>query len=77
MQLTPRATLLLQADVGRAEEVAAWIREVPAVLSTAVTSGPYDVIAVVDLTVAELSAVLGRTRLAPGLAALRVCRPPG
>ena len=71
----PSAHLLLQADPGRAVEVARFVAELPAVVETAVTSGPYDVIARVDLTADELSHVLVATRRAPGLAGVRVCRP--
>ncbi len=71
----PHAHLLLQADPGRAEDVARWLAGVQGVTSAAVTSGPYDVIVVVDLGEAELPRVLGQVRRAPGLAGLRVCRP--
>jgi uncharacterized protein with GYD domain len=68
------ATLLLQADPGRADDVASYVSALPAVVETAVTSGPYDVIVRVDLDEQELSRVLVLTRRAPGLCGVRVCR---
>ena len=73
--MTAHAHLLLQAEVGRADEVAAFVQEAPSVTLTAVTSGAYDVIAVVDLTDGGLDRALARARRAPGLAGVRVCRP--
>ena len=75
-----RAHLLLQTDPGRADEVAAFVADLPAVTEAAVTSGPYDVIAVVDLTDRaladrDLGRVVVQARRAPGLAGVRVCRP--
>lgn len=72
---TPRAHLLLQADPGRADEVASFVATLPSVTETAVTSGPYDVIAVVDLRDDDLSRVVVQARRAPGLTGVRVCRP--
>lgn len=69
------AHLLLQVDSGRAAEVARYLSALPAVAEAAVTSGPYDVIARVDLTRHELSGVLAHARRAPGLAGVRVCHP--
>ncbi len=69
------AHLLLQADPGRAGDVARYLAGLPAVVETTVTSGPYDVIARVDLTADELSHVLVAARRAPGLCGVRVCRP--
>lgn len=71
----PHAHLLLQADPGRAAEVASYVATLPAVTETAVTSGPYDVIAVVDLRDGDLSRVVLSARRAPGLSGVRVCRP--
>lgn len=72
---SPAAHLLLQADPGRADEVASFVATLPAVTETAVTSGAYDVIARVDLTGEDLSRVLVQARRAPGLCDVRVCRP--
>lgn len=69
------AHLLLQADPGRADEVASFVAELPSVVETAVTSGPYDVIARVELTGDDLAKVVVLARRAPGLCAVRVCRP--
>lgn len=69
------AHLLLQVDPGRADEVAAFVADLPSVTTAAVTSGPYDVIATVDLSDETLSHVLVLTKRAPGLSAVRVCRP--
>ena len=70
----PHALLLMQADPGRADEVASFVAGLPAVTEAAVTSGPYDVIATIDLTAAGLARVVGLARRAPGLCDLRVCR---
>ena len=73
--MTSHAHLLLQTDVGRADDVAAFVGAAPSVTLAAVTSGAYDVIAVVDLPDAGLSRALARARRAPGLQGVRVCRP--
>jgi hypothetical protein len=65
--------MLLQADPGRASELAAYVGRITEVRSAALTSGPYDVIAQVDNT-ADLEHVLTSTKRAPGLARLCVCR---
>ncbi len=65
--------MLMQADPGRATELAAYVGQISQVASTAVTSGPYDVIAQVD-SAADLEHVLASTKRAPGLARLCVCR---
>lgn len=70
----PHALLLVQADPGRAEEVASFVATLPSVRETAVTSGPYDVIARVDLDGLELARLVGLARRAPGTCAVRVCR---
>ena len=70
----PHALLLLQADPGRADEVASYVAGLPSVTEAAVTSGPYDVIARIDLTEAALAPVVRLARRAPGLCDLRVCR---
>lgn len=69
------AHLLLQADPGRADEVASFVAELPTVCETSVTSGPYDVIARVASVGDELARVVVLARRAPGLCAVRVCRP--
>lgn len=65
--------MLLQADPGRASELAAYVGQITEVQSAALTSGPYDVIAQVD-NAADLEHVLTSTKRAPGLARLCVCR---
>ena len=71
----PRAHLLLQVDPGRAEEVASFVATLPSVSGTTVTSGPYDVIAQVDLADGALARVLAQARRAPGLSRVCVCQP--
>jgi hypothetical protein len=67
--------LLLQADVGAAEAVAAAVSAIPGVVNTAVTSGPYDVIGHVrQRDDAGSRAVLEAVRQVGGLARLCVCR---
>jgi hypothetical protein len=68
--------LLLQADVGTAEAVAAAVSAIPGVVGTAVTSGPYDVIGHVQQREDEdPRRVLEAVRQVGGLARLCVCRP--
>jgi DNA-binding Lrp family transcriptional regulator len=70
-----RAHLLLQAEPGRAQEVADFVAAIPEVAGAETTSGPFDVIAVVDgVSEHDLSHAMARVRRAPGLHALRVCR---
>jgi nitrate reductase NapAB chaperone NapD len=72
---TTRAHLLLQAEPGRAAEVVRHVATVAEVREVTATSGPFDVIAVVDVErEGDLARALGRVRRAPGLVALRVCR---
>ncbi|MCU1621880.1 MAG: hypothetical protein JWL79_725 [Frankiales bacterium] len=66
-------TLLLQADPGRAAEVASHVAALPAVSETVMTSGPYDVIAQVA-DEADVPTTLANAKRAPGLARLCVCR---
>ncbi|MDX6268276.1 MAG: hypothetical protein QOD70_3016 [Frankiales bacterium] len=66
-------TLLLQADPGRAAELASHIATLPAVCDTVLTSGPYDVIAQV-LEDADVPTTLAGAKRAPGLARICVCR---
>jgi uncharacterized protein with GYD domain len=65
--------LLLQADPGRADDVASHLATMKSVTETVVTSGPYDVIARVDGE-ADVPRVLAEAKRAPGLARLCVCR---
>ena len=75
MDVLTRAHLLLQVEPGRSAEVARFVGALPAVRGAAQTSGPFDVIAVVDeVSEQELSGTLARVRRAPGLWAVRVCR---
>ena len=67
------AHLLVQADPGRADEVALHLSQLDTVSGTAVTTGPYDVIAQVPLD-EDLEHVLAHVKRAPGLARLCVCR---
>jgi hypothetical protein len=66
-------TLLLQADPGRADDVALHLATMESVTDTAVTSGPYDVIARVCGD-ADVPRVLAEAKRAPGLARICVCR---
>lgn len=67
--------LLLQADTGAAEDVATAVRAIPAVVDTAVTSGPYDVISQVDARDGEDERrVVDAVRQVQGLARLCLCR---
>jgi uncharacterized protein with GYD domain len=68
------AHLLLQAYPGRADDLASYLGTIDAVTETAVTSGPYDVIARVDLSDQDLAHVLVLARRGPGLARVCVCR---
>jgi hypothetical protein len=71
-----RVILLLQADVGAAEAVAAAVSAIPGVVGTAVTSGPYDVIGHVQQRDDEEGrTVIEAVRRVGGLARLCVCRP--
>ena len=65
--------LLLQADPGRADDVASHLATMASVTDTAVTSGPYDVIARIDGD-ADVPRVLAEVKRTPGLARLCVCR---
>ena len=66
-------TLLLQADPGRAAEVASHVAALPSVSDTVLTSGPYDVIAQVAED-ADVPQILASAKRAPGLARICVCR---
>jgi hypothetical protein len=74
--MTTTMFLLLQAEPGLAPQVADFVGSVPGVIGTAVTSGPYDVIGLVDAAgAAQSRAVLDAVRQADGLARLCVCWP--
>lgn len=74
--MSVRAHALLQVDPGRAQEAARYLAGLPFVTEAAVTSGAYDVIATVEVSTEQaVSAAVGRLRRAPGLCALRLCRP--
>ena len=67
--------LLLQADVGTVDSVAAAVSQIPGVVRTAVTSGPYDVIGHVERDEEDRGGeVLDAVRQIDGLARLCVCR---
>lgn len=73
--MSSRAHLLLQVEPGRAAEVTRYVGELPDISEAAQTSGPFDVIAVLDAaSEAVLARTLTRVRRAPGLWAVRVCR---
>ncbi|MDQ1697231.1 MAG: hypothetical protein QOJ03_2584 [Frankiaceae bacterium] len=68
--------LLLQADIGTAEAVAAAVSTIPGVVGAAVTSGPYDVIGHAEVHGQDDGRrVLDAVRRIDGLARLCVCRP--
>jgi hypothetical protein len=67
--------LLLQADPGHAETLAQYVAGLPGVLSAAVTSGPYDIVAEVAGGEEQQAAVRSAIRRARGLCRLCVCRP--
>ena len=67
--------LLLQAEIGAAQSVATAVSQIPGVVRTHVTSGPYDVIGHVERDDANGSGeVLDAVRQIKGLARLCVCR---
>lgn len=71
--MAPGAHLLLQTDPGRAGDVAEQVARLASVTEAMVTSGPYDVIALVDGSV-DVALVLAQVKRTPGLARLCVCR---
>lgn len=72
--MTTGAHLLLQTDPGRAEDVVAHLGQLEGVSEAAVTSGPYDVIALLHPDV-DVPHALAQVKRAPGLSRLCVCRP--
>lgn len=69
-----RVHVLLQIDPGRQEEAAQYVASLETVTETALTSGPYDVIATVQGTEAQLLRTVAQARRTPGLCVLRTCR---
>lgn len=70
-----RAHLLVQVDPGMGQSALEHIARVPDVGAVARTTGPYDVIATVDVpSERELAVVLRQVRMTPGLCTIRVCR---
>lgn len=63
--------LLVQTDPGSAEATARWLRDLPAVKTAVVTSGPYDVVAQYDTddpraraeVCEQVRQLIGQTRL--------------
>jgi uncharacterized protein with GYD domain len=74
-EVPARAHLLLQVDPGRAGEAAAFLAGLPGVVEAVATSGPYDVVAVVEAAGEPgVQRAVARARRTPGLAVLRTCR---
>ena len=74
-----RAHLLIQADPGTTQALQAHLAHVPGIAQACATSGPFDVVAHVEVgDEAQLQHVLTAARRAPGLARLCLCRtsPP-
>ena len=69
-----RAHVLLQIDPGRQEEAVQYVAGLSTVTETVLTSGPYDVIATVQGTDAQLLQTMSQARRTPGLCVLRLCR---
>jgi DNA-binding Lrp family transcriptional regulator len=70
-----RVVVLLQVEPGCAVEALRHTAKVVGVAEAVPTSGPYDVIATVEVAdEPALQRVLGRLRRTPGLAVLRCCR---
>lgn len=68
--------LLLQADPGSVDSLAAVVAAIPGVENAVVTSGPYDVIAAVSAPgQMAVRAVIEAVRGSAGLARLCVCWP--
>lgn len=71
-----RAHALLQIDPGRSQDAVSCLSGLQTVREAVVTTGAYDVIAVVQATSDEaLGAAVAKARRTPGLCALRLCRP--
>jgi len=70
-----QAYILIQADLGKATEVAAAVREITGVLSSEDVTGPYDVIARAEAdTLDELgSLVIAKIQDAPGIMRTLTC----
>src|SRR4051812_13733181 len=76
MTETPlRAHLLIQADPGTTQALQSHLVDVPGIAEACATSGPFDVVAHVEVgDEAQLQHVLAAARRAPGLARLCLCR---
>jgi DNA-binding Lrp family transcriptional regulator len=70
-----QAYILIQADLGKATQVAAAVREIPGVISSEDVTGPYDVIARAEApTLDELgSLVIAKIQDAPGIMRTLTC----
>jgi hypothetical protein len=70
-----RAHLLIQADPGTTHALQNHLDQVPGVTQATATSGPFDVVAHIEVgDEAQLQHVLAAARRAPGLARLCLCR---
>ncbi|MDQ1748263.1 MAG: hypothetical protein QOD07_2526 [Frankiaceae bacterium] len=67
---------LIQSDSGQADTVADLVSGLPGVLSAAVTTGPYDVVAEVSPAHGREKQLRAAVRLVPGLCRLCVCQGP-
>jgi len=67
---------LIQGDPGHADAIAEFVVRLPGVVSAAVTSGPYDVVAEVSAAVARQPQLRAAVQQAPGLCRLCVCHGP-
>ena len=71
-----QAHVLLQVDPGRSQEAVRYLAALPAVTDSAMTSGPYDVIATVEAVSDEaVGRAVAQARRTPGLCVLQLCRP--
>lgn len=70
-----QAYILIQADLGKATQVAAAVGEIPGVLSSEDVTGPYDVIARAEAeTLDQLgSLVIAKIQEAPGIMRTLTC----
>lgn len=74
-QAATRVVVLLQIEPGHTAEAVRHAADVAGVAEAVPTSGPYDVIATVQVAdEPALQRVLGRLRHTPGLDVLRCCR---
>lgn len=70
-----QAYILIQADLGKATQVAEAVRQIPGVLSSEDVTGPYDVIARAEApTLDELgSLVIAKIQEVPGIMRTLTC----